>query len=227
MVNKECFDFLNPGNFSSAKKLISLPTHFTFKEDKELDDFISILNDKFKEIDFKNHKDLFKITPKELEFAILFEIYKSKYDIRLIDSFAVSLSALSSTNFAVLAKSKTKFFSISSLLFLILLYVYFTNRTAFLEAYALSKMLDHDDFKLFEAGLKYLNKQIQLGKLLGRDVEQLVNQLKEVKTRFDELKKSDYKTDFKYENKLEKRLQAIRDKSLKEMINHLKSFKMS
>lgn len=186
----------------TRNKLIVLPTHFAIKSEQ---DFTTDFTEKLQaaylrlaKLDLSKLKEMFIISPEELRFAILCEITKANWDYIVIDTSAIGLFAYFSMNLIYYIKrlrrmGAGKQYTLASLIWIVTMAFYFYYREALLDAYVDFSLKDAFDLDLVEGGLHYLNKQIQLNRLLGKDASHLEKRLAKFKVLYEELKVAEQK----------------------------------
>lgn len=209
VLNKDDINFKHVGKFGLSEKFVALPTHFSFKEDKEFDEFIEKLKMKYEKVDFSNVKDLLRLTPKELEFAIFFELDRTAYDLKVIDSAMIFLFGALSINMVGRVKNPMSSLSLATLIFIAFIGVFFSYKKKLLEEYAINKIMRTNNLELIENGLKYFNKKIQLDQLLGKDVKNLKENFKALEEKCKFLKETDLSVDKNVDEIDEKRDNVI------------------
>lgn len=197
MMNKDALNIESIGRFQGINKLIVLPGYYLIKDENELNDLIQKLNEnikdknsKLKETNLLKYKDLFDLTADEIRFAILHEIYRTNMDYLFLDTILIGICGVTGINFMCLFNRISE--QTRVVLALIIGIIFFIElhkmKPEIIERMATNKLIDSNDLDLLEAGLKYLNKRIQLDQLLGNDVEILKSRFKKIKEASESLR---------------------------------------
>ena len=203
MLSKDRLEVERIGNSMAKNKLLVLPVHFAFKQENE---FTADLIEKVKanyprisKLDLSKLKEMFVLSPQELRFAMLCEIRRANWDYVIVDTFAIGMIAtfaISLVHYAdrFLRSGTMSAFSQNSLAVLISLVslgIYFFYKDLAYDEYVDQGLIKTSDIDLVEGGLHYLNKQIQLNKLLGNDATGLERRLVKFKALYEKLKEYD------------------------------------
>ena len=200
MVSKDSLEMKRSGYSIARNKLIVLPAHFALKEENELtDELIAKLkasHPQLAKIDLSKLKPMFVLWSEELRFAMLCEIRKANWDYVIVDSVVIWLAGWAAMSIiyvinSFLLQNRVRVFNqygIASLFSLVFLGLYFYFKERLYDDYVDNGLKDTTDLDLVEGGLHYLNKQIQLDKLLGKDTIGLERRSVKLKTIYENLK---------------------------------------
>lgn len=200
MLSKDRLEMKQIGYSMAHNKLLVLPLHFAFKEESEFtDDLIEKVKASYpriSKVDLSKLKEMFVLSPQELRFAMLCEIRKANWDYIIVDTVAIGLFGWLAINIIhygdrYLRAGKMSAFvqySLATLISLVSIGIYFHFRDLAYDEYVDRGLIKTLDIDLVEGGLHYLNKQIQLNRLLGHDAAGLERRLVKFKEHYAKLK---------------------------------------
>lgn len=203
-VAKNNLEMERVGYSIARNKLVVLPMHFALKSEQDFTtDFAERLKaayPRLAKLDLSKLKEMFILSPEELRFAMLCEITKANWDYIVVDSSMIGTFAYVAMNLIYYIPPLSRMragaqYTLATLLWAMSVAVYFYYRDRLFDIYCDYSLKDTFDLDLVEGGLHYLNKQIQLNRLLGKDASDLERRLAKFKMIYEELKAEDQKQD--------------------------------